>query len=108
LADADQREKQGTATALDTLNIQARISQTQSEIADLQASRRKQIAGLRRILGMTPGTPVNVARPSPSTQLPEDANVLDSIAEKQRPEIMMAKDAENTARLQIDAARTSN
>jgi outer membrane protein len=108
LADADQREKQGTATALDTLNIQARISQTQSEIADLQATRRKQVAGMRRILGMAPGTPVNVARPAQSAQLPEDVNVLDSIAEKQRPEIIMAKDAENTARLQIDAAKESN
>ncbi len=108
LADADQREKQGTATALDTLNIQARISQTESEIADLQASRRKQVAGMRRILGMAPGTPVNVTRPAQSSQLPEDVNALDSIAEKQRPEIVMAQDAENTARLQIDAAKESN
>jgi outer membrane protein len=108
LSDAEQREKQGTATSLDGLNIQARISQTQSEIADLASSRRKQVAGMRRILGMAPGTPVNVARPAESTRLPEDAIVLDSIAEKQRPELMMAKDAENTARLQIDATKESN
>lgn len=108
LTDADQREKEGTATSLDTLNVQARISQTQSEIADLQSSRRKQVAGLRRILGMAPGTPVNVARPAQSTQLTEDANVLDSIAERQRPELVMAKDAENTALLQIDNAKHNN
>jgi outer membrane protein len=108
LADADQRVKQGTATSLDTLNIVARISQTQSEIADLQASRRKQVAGLRRILGMAPGAPVNVTRPAQSAQLPEDVNMLDSIADKQRPEIVMAKDAENTALLQIDNAKHNN
>ena len=108
LADADQREKQGTATSLDTLDIQARISSIQSQIADLQASRRKQVAGLRRILGMVSGTAVNVTRPERSSPLPEDVNTLDSIAAKQRPEILMAKDAENTARLQIKYAKESN
>jgi outer membrane protein TolC len=108
LSDADQRVKQGTATSLDTLDIQARVSSTQSGIADLQSSRRKQVAGLRRILGMAPGTPVNVTRPERSSQLAENVNMLDSIAEKQRPEILMAKDAENTARLQIDYAKQSN
>jgi outer membrane protein len=108
LADADEREQQGTATSLDTLNIQARISQTQSEIADLQSSRRKQVAGLRRILGMAPGTPINVTRPAQSAGLPEDVVVLDSIADRHRPEITVAEDAENTARLQIDATKESN
>jgi outer membrane protein len=108
LSDADEREQQGTATSLDTLNIQARISQTESEIADLQSSRRKQVAGLRRILGMAPGTPINVTRPAQSSALPEDAIVLDSIADRQRPEITVAQDAENTARLQINATKESN
>ncbi len=108
LTDADQREKEGTATSLDTLNIQARISQTQSQIADLQASRRKQVAGLRRLIGMAPGTPVNVTRPSQSSTLPEDVNTLDSIAVQQRPEIMAAMDAENSAKLQINASKEGN
>ena len=69
LSDADEREQQGTATSLDTLNIQARISQTESEIADLQSSRRKQVAGLRRMLGMAPGTPINVTRPAQSSSV---------------------------------------
>lgn len=34
--------------------------------------------------------------------------MLDSIADKQRPEIVMAKDAENTALLQIDNAKHNN
>ncbi len=108
LSDAAQREQQGTATSLDTLNIQARISGIQSQIADLQSGRRKQVAGLRRILGMAPGAPINVTRPAPSSQLSEDVTMLDSIAEQQRPEIKLAHDAENSARLQINAVKESN
>ena len=64
---------------------------------------------LRRLLGLAPGTvPVNVTRPAQSGQLPEDVTMLDSLAEIQRPEIISAKDAENTARLQIDATKESN
>ncbi len=108
LADAEQRVKQGTATSLDTLNIQARISQTQSQIDDLKASRRKQVAGLRRILGMAPSVTFHVTRPAQPAVLPEDVNVLDSIAEMQRPEILVAKDAEQSAKLQIEASKAGN
>ena len=34
--------------------------------------------------------------------------MLDSIADRQRPEITVAQDAENTARLQINATKESN
>jgi len=108
LKDANERVKEGTATSLDTLTIQARISSTESQIADLRSSRRKQVAGLRQILGMKPGTPVSVTRPAGSNRLPEDVTVLDSIAEKQRPEIVLATDAENLSRLMVDNTRETN
>ena len=108
LSDARKRVQQGTATSLDTLDIQARISQTESQIDELESSRTKQVSMLRRLLGMAPGTPVNVTRPPTALGLPEQEDTLLSIAEKQRPELIAAEDAENTAKLQIDAARNNN
>ncbi|HEX5315079.1 MAG TPA: TolC family protein, partial [Candidatus Kapabacteria bacterium] len=108
LSDAKKREQQGTATSLDTLNIQARISQTQSQIDELESTRRKQVSMLRRLLGMSPGTPVNVTRPPAALNLPEQEDTLESLAEKQRPELIAAEDAENTAKFQIDAASNNN
>ncbi|HZK77066.1 MAG TPA: TolC family protein, partial [Candidatus Kapabacteria bacterium] len=108
LSDARKREQQGTATSLDTLNIQARISQTQSQIDELESTRRKQVSMLRRLLGMASGTPVNVTRPPTALTLPEQEDTLESLAEKQRPELIAAEDAENTAKFQIDAASNNN
>jgi outer membrane protein len=108
LSDARKREQQGTATSLDTLNIQARISQTQSQIDELESTRRKQASMLRRLLGMAPGTSVNVTRPPTALSLPEREDTLESLAEKQRPELIAAEDAENTAKFQIDAASNNN
>ena len=108
LADALTREKQGTATSLDALNIQARISGIQSQIEDMESGRRKQASALRRLLGLPSSTPINVTRPASANTLPEDIIALDSLAARQRPEIVAAKDAENTARLQVDAAGQAN
>ena len=108
LADAQKREAQGTATSLDVLNIQARISQTQSQIADLQSTRLKQVAMMRRLLGMSPGQNIAVTQPAPASTLPQQEDSLLSLAQKQRAELVSAEDAENTARLQVESARNNN
>ncbi|MDP4200878.1 MAG: TolC family protein [Bacteroidota bacterium] len=103
-----EREKQGTATSLDPLSVRVRISTIQSQIADLTSTRRKQAAQLRRLIGLSPNAPVLVTRPAQGQPLPEQIDSLHAIAERQRTEIQLAKDAERTARLQIDAARMAN
>ena len=108
LSDARKRVAQGTATSLDTLDIQARISQTQSQIDELESTRAKQVSMLRRLLGMAPGTDVTVTQPPPARGLPEQEDTLLSLAEKQRPELIAAEDAQTTARLEIDQARNAN
>ncbi len=108
LADAKKRQAQGTATSLDALNIEARISATQSTISELESNRHKQGAMLRRLLGMAPGTHVDVTLPPAAEALPEQEDSLLDVAEKQRPELVSAMDAENTARLQVEAARNNN
>jgi outer membrane protein TolC len=108
LAISQEREKQGAATRLDPLSVQVRISSIQSQIADLRSTRVKQEALLRRLTGLPAGLHINVSRPTSGSQLSEQMDELMTAAEKQRAEITMAKDAENTARLQIDAAKASN
>ena len=103
-----KREAQGTATSLDPLTVRVRISSIQSQIADLTSTRIKQEAVLRRLLGLPTGTHVNVVRPASGAPLPEELDSLVALASRQRPEAVVAKDAENTARLQIDAAKASN
>lgn len=104
----EQRVKQGTATSLDPLSVQVRISTIQSQIAELTSTRRKQESQLRRLTGLAPGTPVNVTRATLGEALPEQLDTLHAIAERQRTEIQLAKDAMQTARFQIEAARSSN
>jgi outer membrane protein len=108
LAIAEVREKQGVATSLDALSLRARISALQSQIAEMQSTRAKQVAMLRRITGISPATTIRVSRPSTLSALTEQADTLQLLAERQRAEIIVAKDAENTARLQIAAASTAN
>jgi outer membrane protein len=100
-----QREKQGVATSLDTLSTRVRISTTQSQIADLTSSRLKEESMLRRLVGFKPGVHISVKRPAESTKLPEQIDPLDSMAEINRSEILVAKDAENTARMQVEASK---
>src|SRR5579883_337966 len=105
---AKERLQQGTVTALDTLNISVRISTIESQISDLNSTRIKQEAGLRRVIGYPAGQRITVKRPVQGVTLPEQEDTLESLAELHRSEIQVAKDAENTARLQVDAARLTN
>lgn len=103
---AETREKQGVATALDKLNIQVRISTVRSQTSDLESSRMKQVAGLRRLTGIKGN--IAVARPASGEAPTEQLDSLNAIATRQRAEIQVARDAENTARLQVEATRSSN
>jgi outer membrane protein len=103
---AETREKQGVATSLDKLNIQVRISTVQSQISDLTSARIKQMAGLRRLTGIRGN--VAVARPTNTQTLPEQLDSLSALAATQRAEIKVARDAENTARLQVEAVRRAD
>jgi outer membrane protein len=105
---SEQREKQGVAISLDTLSTQVRISTINSQIAELNSSRLKQESMLRRLIGYKPGVRISVTRPAEGTKLPEQIDALDSMAAISRSEILVAKDAENTARMQIEASRMAN
>ncbi len=103
-----ERQKQGTVTSLDPLSVRVRISALENQIADISATRKKQEAMLHRLTGIAPGVHIPVVKPARDLQVPGDMDTLIAIAERQRPEIALAKDAERTARLQVEAAKMTN
>jgi len=105
---AQAREKEGTATSLDALNVRVRISSIQSQISELSSTRRKQESQLRRLIGYPTSTHINISKPGMGQTLPEQLDSLEAMAATRRTEIQVAKDAENTARLQVEATRLTN
>ena len=108
LTTTETHEKQGTVTSLDPLSVRVRISALESQIAELSANRKKQEAMLHRLTGIAPGVHIPVTRPLRDLKVSGNFDTLVTIAEKQRPEITLSKDAENTARLAVEAAKTTN
>ena len=105
---AKEREHEGTATALDPLSTSTRIAAIESQEADIRASRQKQLSQLRRLIGYAPGRAIVLGK---SPRRPTISMQLDSllgVAKSLRADLILAKDAEESARLQIEAARLSN
>ena len=103
-----EREHEGAALSLDALTTNTRIAAIESQEADLRASKAKQLAQLRRLIGAAPGSPLVLSK---NVRRPTVASSLDSLlasAKALRPELVLAKDGEDAARLQIEAARLSN
>jgi TolC family type I secretion outer membrane protein len=103
-----KREEQGTATSLDELNVETRIASIQSQEADLQASLQKQQSGMRRLLGLAPGTPILVKKSPPDAAFGATLSELLAKAKTDRAEYILSKDAEDAARLQVESAKHGN
>lgn len=108
LGQTKTREQQGTATTLDELNVETRIASIESQEADLHASLAKQKAGMRRLLGLAPGTSVLVKKSPQELSYSSTLTDLLNEAKSMRPEYVSSKDAEDAAQLQVEAARHGN
>jgi outer membrane protein len=102
------REKQGTALSLDHLSTETKVATIESQEADLRASLEKQKAALRRLFGWKPGTPIALKKTQSEPTAPSGLDELLSRAKQNRPEFLLAHDAEEASRLQIEAARMSS
>ena len=60
LAVARKKLEAGTATELDILNTQVRLVGSQNQVVDLEAAREKQLAGLRRLMGLEEQVPLEL------------------------------------------------
>jgi outer membrane protein len=105
---AEEKLKGGTATNYDVLSTQVRLTTVRNQRVDVEGSLRKQEATLRRLLGYAPSAPLRLKG---SFELPLSPSIPDTLtaeALRQRSEIVLARDAATTARLQLDVARSSD
>ena len=105
---AQNKLANGTATKFDVLTTEVRLANAENNRTDTLASLHKQEARLRQLLGLEPAAPLDLTgdfdvqpgRPDLSATLAE--------ALRRRPEIRLARDAEETARLKLDAANAAD
>jgi outer membrane protein TolC len=94
----------GTATKFDLLTTRVHLATARNRLADTRAALDKQEAGLRRLLGREPGSPIELTGDFGGDFPPP--NLPAAIAEglRNRPEMKLALDAERTAQLRLTAA----
>jgi len=98
----------GSATKFDVLTTQVRLSNARNHLTDTAASLEKQENGLRQLLGWDLGKPLEIAGDfdAEDPAIPESAAISDGLLN--RPEMKVARDNEQTARLRLDAADRGN
>ncbi|HXN35920.1 MAG TPA: TolC family protein [Opitutaceae bacterium] len=102
---AERKFGAGTATKFDVLTTQVRLANARNHLTDTLSSLEKQENGLRQLLGLDLGAPLDIAggfdaeRPA----IPESEAIAEGLAN--RPEMKLARDSEQTAQLRLDAAR---
>jgi len=98
----------GSATKFDVLTTQVRLANARNHLTDTVASLEKQENGLRRLLGFDLGSPLQVTGDFDADAAPiaESEAISDGLLN--RPEMKVARDDEQTARLRLDAASRGN
>ncbi|HEY1847766.1 MAG TPA: TolC family protein [Opitutaceae bacterium] len=101
---SQQKFSAGSATKFDVLTTQVRLANSRNQLTDTLAAGEKQENGLRQLLGIDHAQPVSI-----SGEFNADAPVIEentAIASglSNRPEMKVARDDEQTARLKLDAA----
>ncbi|UPL49286.1 TolC family protein [Hymenobacter sublimis] len=104
----EKRVQGGVSTNFDVTTTQVRIAQAQDRRIDLQNQLRNQEIQLARLLHR-PESAVTPVR-GRFEYNPQPVNVEDALAKgaENRPEVKLAKDAEQTASAQLRVAETSN
>ncbi|HMD61239.1 MAG TPA: TolC family protein [Opitutaceae bacterium] len=94
----------GSATKFDVLTTQVRLSNARNHLTDTLASLDKQENGLRQLLGRQLGDPLELVGDfdAEAPAIAESVAIADGL--RNRPEMKLARDAEQTARLKHDAA----
>jgi outer membrane protein TolC len=98
----------GSATKFDVLTTQVRLANAKNHLTDTLALLEKQENSLRRLLGMELSTPLQIVGDfdAGAPAIPESDAIADGLLN--RPEMKIARDDEETARLRLDAASRGN
>jgi outer membrane protein TolC len=105
---AERKFGAGSATKFDVLTTQVRLANARNNLTDTLASLEKQENGLRQLLGQDVGTPLNLTGDfdAETPAIAESEAISEGLLS--RPEMKLAKDSEQTARLKLDAASRGN
>lgn len=87
----------GTATDFDTLTIEVKVAVVRSERIDVVRALNTQEIMLRQLTGLNADAPINLRGDFSSDELPLNRDSLTAVADKQRPELILAHDAESSA-----------
>lgn len=100
LITTQRRLAAGTATDFDVLTTKVRVAASQNQKVELENALRKQQAVLSQLLGLPPGTRVELRGDFEQTSVPANSDSLLHAAISQRTEVKLALDAEHSAQLQ--------
>lgn len=93
------REETGTATRLEVLATQVRMSALQSQRTDVESQFQKQKIALRQLTGLAPSAEITLSGSFGPGPEPGDAPSLVGAAMQKRAEVRQAVEAENAANL---------
>ncbi len=108
LAVARKKFEAGTATELEILNTQVRLVASENQIVDLTSAREKQLLGLRRLMGLEDGVPLELQGGFKYEPAALDADGLVRQALEQRPETRVVQDQMHTANIRIRLAELAD
>lgn len=105
---AERKFGAGSATKFDVLTTQVRLANARNHLTDTLASLEKQENGLRQLLGLDLASPLVLTGDFDANAPAISETVAISDGLLNRPEMKLARDAEQTAHLKLDAADRGN
>jgi outer membrane protein len=105
---AQRKFSAGSATKFDVLTTQVRLANARNHLTDTLSMREKQENGLRQLLGLGVDSPLEVTGEFDAETPPIAESVAIADGLLNRPEMKLARDDEQTARLRLDAADRGN
>ncbi len=101
---AERKFSAGSATKFDVLTTQVRLANAKNHLTDTLSLREKQENGLRQLLGIALAAPLEVTGDFDADTPPIAESTAIAEGLMNRPEMKIARDDEQTARLRLDAA----
>jgi outer membrane protein len=95
-----KKAQAGTATEFDVLTTQVRIAATQNDRIDAANALESQEIVFRQLTGLSPDNPIRLSGDFTRTAMVFDGDALTRTALVQRPEAIIAQDAQTSAALQ--------
>ena len=103
-----KRVTAGSATNFDVLTTQVRVAAAQNQKVEIQNSLQRQESVLRQLLNLPMNSPLTISGSFQSTPVALNQDSLFQLALRQRIELKLARDAEESAKLQKNASSLGN